>query len=61
MTPDRLVIHAEIDVTIPPFYNLKLDRDSTLRAYPKRSLTLSGETRKATKIDSPPKVSPLFG
>lgn len=34
MTADRVVIHAEIDLTIPQFYDLKLDRDFTLKRIP---------------------------
>jgi hypothetical protein len=34
MNDDHVVIHAEIDVTIPEFYNLKLDRDFTLKRIP---------------------------
>ncbi|MCC9656727.1 hypothetical protein [Rhodopirellula halodulae] len=34
MTADRVVLHADIDVTIPEFYDLKLDRDFTLKRIP---------------------------
>lgn len=31
---DYVVLHAHIDVTIPEFYDLKLDRDFTTRRVP---------------------------
>ncbi len=31
MTDDHVIVHAQIDVTIPEFYDLKLDRDFVLR------------------------------
>lgn len=34
MTVDRVVLHADIDVTIPEFYDLKLDREFTLKRIP---------------------------
>lgn len=35
MSGDHVLLHAEIDVTIPEFYDLKLDRDFTLKRIPK--------------------------
>lgn len=34
MTNERVLIHAEIEVTIPEFYDLKIDRDFTLKRIP---------------------------
>ena len=34
MTDDRVMIHAQIDVTIPEFHDLKLDRDFALKRIP---------------------------